>query len=208
MKFRKPARMACPLQTADLLRPQAACKPTSLVVAVGKRKVSGKSIVGAPSYVNNYAVLVSCVPSRSFGQRRSAERLLRSVNGNKWTGSRQAELAKLAVPLRPPTAQTSESAITANGGLDARVNLIMRRLREDLPRQYVVEMDWSVYSPQVVFVDPVTHLRVRAIRICFPNFLPAFTAYQKQSHAMRAAFLSLQQSVAPSIEFGLSFPKE
>ena len=180
MRLRKPARMVCPLQTADLLRPHAACKPTILVVAVGKRKVSRNSIVGAPSYVNNYVVLVPCVPSRSFGQRRSSERLLRSINGNTWTGSRQAEPAKLAVPLRPPSAQTSDSAITANGGLDARVNLIIRRLREDLPRQYVTEMDWSVYSPQVVFVDPVTHLQVRAIRFCFPNCLSAFTACQKQ----------------------------
>ena len=147
--------IASPAQIGGLSRPYAAYKSNTVVFTVREpfRKGSRKSI--------------ACIPS-SYSAHYT-ERICRLNNRNTWTGSRRAELKNLAVPSRPPAAQTSASAISVNCGLDARVDFIIERLREDLPRQYVVEMDWSVYSPQVVFVDPVTQLRVCGIRLLFAD---------------------------------------
>lgn len=41
-----------------------------------------------------------------------------------------------------------------------RIIVIKETLEKDLPNQYISDLDWSIYSNDIAFIDPVTKLEV------------------------------------------------
>eukprot|EP00271_Cylindrocystis_brebissonii_P008537 TRINITY_DN22917_c0_g1_i1.p1 TRINITY_DN22917_c0_g1~~TRINITY_DN22917_c0_g1_i1.p1 ORF type:complete len:235 (-),score=2.70 TRINITY_DN22917_c0_g1_i1:668-1372(-) len=70
-----------------------------------------------------------------------------------------AQRRRLLVSRAALQGNQTEESTALSAKLDRRVSKLIRVLKEDLPRQYEADLDWSIYADSVIFVDPTTKLK-------------------------------------------------